>query len=150
MWEVLVYNGKLIITPSYERVCPLEIKASSDADCYVYLKYVRAPSSTTVDSEVLSGKSSPYESNMAFYVQSGETVEVDVPIGVYKLYYATGDVFYGKKDLFGSTTNCYTSIELLEFAADNTHYKGCSLTLYKVVNGNYSTNSISEGSFPTD
>jgi hypothetical protein len=63
---------------------------------------------------------------------------------------ATGLVFYGKKNLFGDSTQYYSSNTTLEFyAADGRSYCGYTLTLYKVSNGNLTTNEIDASSFPT-
>ena len=147
---VSVYNGKIFKTPDYECVCPFEVKAGSGSDYYIYLEYVKAPSNSTEKHKRVSGAKDPTEKDMAFYVKAGQTVDIDVPIGVYKLYYATGDTFYGTKHLFGEDTGRYTSDELLDFYADTQYYQGCTITLYKVSGGNFSTETASVAEFPTD
>lgn len=144
-----VYNGKMIITTDYECVCPFEIIADDNTDYYVYLKYLKAPSSSYENRQLKSGASSPYETDLAFYVKAGNNVEIDVPIGVYQLYYATGDTFYGTKLLFGDDTACYSSDDLLEFYVSSQYYEGCSITLYAVYNGNFDTDGIDTDDFPT-
>ena len=74
---------------------------------------------------------------------------MDVPIGVYKLYYATGKTFFNTSILFGDTTRYYESDELLTFNASGDYYNGHTITLYEVVNGNLDTDEISEKTFPT-
>ena len=37
-----VYNGKIIIYPDYERICPLKVEASG-INCYVRLHYLGEP-----------------------------------------------------------------------------------------------------------
>ena len=146
----LAKNGQYLIKPDYRRKCPLIVTVGNDADYYIYLKYIRAPDSTKESRKLRDSAKKPYQPNVALYVKAGQTAEINVPIGVYKLYYATGSVFYGTKDLFGDSTNCYSSNEYLEFYADSKYYQGVTLTLYKVANGNLETTSISESSFPTE
>ena len=146
---VKAYSGMNIVRPDYVGVCPLEIKADNNSNYYIYLDYVRKPSYTTVSRSLRSDAYTPYESDFSFYVEAGDTVEVDVPIGIYKLYYATGDTYYGKELLFGANTQYYSSDELLEFYASSQYYEGVTLTLYSVYNGNYDTDPINASEFPS-
>ena len=93
--------------------------------------------------------SAPLENDVAFIVKAGQSYELDVPIGVYKLYYATGKTFFNTAILFGDTTRYYESDELLTFNASGDYYNGHTITLYEVVNGNLDTDEISEKTFPT-
>lgn len=145
---LLIYNGKQIITPEFNGVCPFTVVADSYTNYYIYLDYVRVP----VSAEGRTRKSTanyPYENDVAFIVMAGKTVSVDVPIGVYKLYYATGESFYGTKELFGSTTSCYEADKLLTFHYDSGYYNGHTITLKSTYNGNFDTDEISEKVFPT-
>ncbi len=145
-----VYNGKIIINPDYKQVCPFSVDVGTGQNYYIRLKYIGEPTFTIEKRTKKEGSGTSYNSDIAFYVKSGQTVEIDVPIGEYKLYYACGETFYGPKLLFGDNTACYTSSETLEFYTDSEYYRGVSLTLYSVYNGNYSTQSIDDSSFPTD
>ena len=114
------YNGEIIVYPDYECVCPLEITTEEGMNYYIRLHYLGAPQSE-VKRRLSYSDLEPYESDIAFYVKSGETVRVNVPVGIYKFYYATGRTFYGFKELFGDSTRYYTSDELLYFRVmDNT------------------------------
>ena len=144
-----IYNGRKFITPDYASVCPFEVKAGSDGDYYIYLKYQKAPTYSQESRKLLSSASYPYESDIAFIVKAGQSYEMDVPIGVYKLYYATGKTFFNTSILFGDTTRYYESDELLTFNASGNYYNGHTITLYEVVNGNLDTDEISEKTFPT-
>ena len=146
--KVAVTNGKMFITPSYKCVCPFTIISSSSTDYYVYLKYQKAPASTTENRTTETGSRLPYESDVAFYVKAGQQVEIDVPIGVYKLYYATGSDFYGTKLLFGEDTHYYASDDLLTFYSDTQYYNGHTITLKATYNGNFDTDPIPETQFP--
>lgn len=143
-----VANGQVLKKPDYEGVCPLEIRAGKDCNYYIYLEYKNAPGWSTVLRHNLKGATPPYESDMAFYVKAGTTVEVDVPVGVYKLYYATGDTFYGESALFGDETQYYSSDDDFDFYADSNYFQGHTLTLYSITNGNLETEKINKSDFP--
>lgn len=88
------------------------------------------------------------ESDIAFLVMAGQSYSLEVPIGVYKLYYATGDTFFNTSILFGDDTRYYEADELLTFNASGNYYNGHTITLYSVYNGNLDTDEIPEQSFP--
>ena len=146
---VSTYNGKLIITPDYSQVCPLEVIAGTDTDYYIYLDYQYSPHLTQESRSRKATATSPYEGDIAFIVKAGQRVSIDVPIGVYKFYYATGTTFFGSKYLFGDDTQCYKADNLLSFYYADQYYQGHTITLYKTVGGNFDTDSIPDKSFPT-
>ena len=146
---MFVYNGKMFITPEYECVSPFTVIADSNTDYYIYLKYQWAPTNTTEKRSIKSKATYPYESDIAFYLKAGQTVSIDVPIGVYKLYYATGSTFFDTKLLFGSSTRCFDSDDLLKFYADSEYYQGHTITLKPVSYGNFDTDPINKSEFPT-
>lgn len=137
--------------PSYESLCPLTVSVRGDQAYYVFLDYLYAPSYSTVDRHLEDeiNYSSVIENDLAFYISPGSTVEIDVPIGVYRLYYATGETWYGKALLFGEATATYTSDDLLEFYADDSYYNGVTLELWRQSGGNFDTKSISYDDFPS-
>lgn len=145
---VSVYNGKMFITPEYQCVSPFTVIADSNTDYYIYLKYQWAPTNTTEKRSIKSKATKPYENDIAFYLKAGQTVSIDVPIGVYKLYYATGSTFFGTEILFGNSTRCYDSDDLLKFYADSEYYRGHTITLKPVSYGNLDTDPISKSEFP--
>jgi len=142
------YNGEALITSDYECICPFTISADDNTDFYVYLEYISEPPSSYQNRQLLIDASSPYENDLAIYLCAGNTVEINVPVGVYRLYYATGEIFYGTELLFGYSTNCYTSDELLDFYVSSQYYQGHSVSLYTVYNGNFETNRILKSDFP--
>ena len=143
---VYITNGRILKYPSYKRVCPLTVSVpKGDENYYLFLKYIKAPAKTT-EARVKDGSNS--ESNMAFYVEAGKTVKVNVPIGVYKLYYACGDTWFGTAKRFGENTLYYTSDDYLEFYADSGYYHGHTLELWLQSNGNFERTKISESDFP--
>lgn len=84
---------------------------------------------------------------ICFFVRAGKDVDIDVPIGTYKLYYACGSEWYGEKLLFGDDTQYFKSDDDLEFYIDGNYVEGCSITLYPVYNGNFETEKIDLNEF---
>lgn len=146
---VTISNGKQIIAPDYLGTCPFSITADSKSDYYIYLDYSHTPSNSQERRQLKSTASSPYENDIAFIVKAGRTVSIDVPVGVYALYYATGKTFYGTQYLFGDETRYYKADKHLSFYLSGNYYNGHSITLYATYDGNFETDEISEKSFPT-
>ena len=145
---VNVHNGQIIRKPDYEGVANFTIKASSTSSHYIYLQYKGAPAKSTISRTLNSSAASPYEDDLAFYVEAGKEATVKVPIGLYKLYYASGNTYFGEKLLFGNRTNFYSSDDLMDFYADENYIYGHTVTLTAVVNGNLDTDPIPESQFP--
>ena len=55
---------------------------------------------------------------LTVYVRAGETAAVHVKDGNYTLRYATGDKWYGEKELFGAATRFYSVDTVLRFSTD--------------------------------
>lgn len=142
------YNGEKFVVPAFKEVCPLTVSVRGNQGYYIYLKYLHAP---TYSEESRDHPNSyvDAESDLAFYVSPDSSVNCKVPIGVYKLYYATGSTWYGQHDLFGSGTMYYTSSELLNFYSDTEYYNGTTLELWRQTNGNFETESIDASDFPS-
>lgn len=140
-------NGYMFKTPTYVKLCPLSVSVSGDASYYVYLEYLRPPGDS-YNSRHLEGNPSVREEDIAFFVRPNSTVEIDVPVGVYKLYYAAGKEWYGESSLFGEDTAYSSSSDLLEFYTDYTTFYGSTLELWPQYNGNFDTHYIDEDDFP--
>lgn len=115
-------NGEVFVEPDYDGSCEVKVIVDQETDCYVYLEYLGESESSLSSRELKSDAEAPYESDLAFYVKAGEKVTKKIPVGIYKLYYATGTVFYGKDDLFGDESRCYSADELLDFYTDENKY----------------------------
>jgi hypothetical protein len=79
---------------------------------------------------------------LCVFIHAGDTVDVDVPLGDFDLFYASGDVWYGLKCLFGDATVCSKSTSLFDFSEIDGYVSGWTVTLYPVYNGNMQTVSI--------
>ena len=136
-----VTNGQLIVQPAEEGVAPLSVETTGSGSYYVAL------------AKMLPGLNGgdPVPSRsiyMSFVVLGGESAEVLVPLGVYKIYYATGPTWYGKDDLYGSDTVRYECEGTFDFTRSASEYEGWTLTLYPVYGGNMDTERIPEYQFP--
>lgn len=79
-----------------------------------------------------------------FYIRAGSTVDINVPLGEYRIYYATGESWYGEDDLFGEETVYAKCDDTFVF----TESQGWTLQLYPVTYGNLDTDTISKKEFP--
>lgn len=112
-------------------MAPLEIKTEFGENYFVKLK--DSYSKNTI---------------ITIFIKGGNSVTVDVPIGSYDFVYASGgDIWFGEQHLFGKQTGYSTIDTTLEFTYDGYQVLGHTLTLYKVVNGNMQTQSISADEF---
>lgn len=144
--QVMPANGTMFKNPTYVKLCPFSVSVRGSLGYYVYLEYLYP--SESYNSRHLEGKPQDPVEDIAFFVRPGCTVEMDVPVGVYKLYYATGEEWFGKNKLFGEDTVYNTSYELLEFYTDYTSANGVSLELWAQTGGNFDTVEIDEATFP--
>lgn len=123
-------SGEVRTFTSQKRVAPLQIRSSS-GDNYL----VKLADATTGQPVLL------------IYVRGGQTEEIDVPIGTYRVKYASGDRWYGYTHLFGPDTQYSKADQPFTFTFDGNQYSGYTVTLYKVQNGNLRTSKISSNDF---
>jgi len=84
---------------------------------------------------------------MSVFVRSGETVEVEAPLGTFEVRYASGDTWFGDELLFGSETAYSKADKLFTFEIVGSQVRGFTITLYKVAHGNLSTSRIRASEF---
>jgi DnaJ domain len=73
---------------------------------------------------------------MSIFVRASESVEVYVPVGIYKAKLASGQTWYGDAVRFGPSTK-YAALEgIIEFKIEGTQLMGHSLTLTRIAQGN--------------
>ena len=141
------FNGEILISPDYIRNCPLTVSVRGEYSYYVRLCYFGPSTRSESERKPTSG----YElkqGDIAFFVDCNSTVEIDVPVGVYKLYYCTGTTWYGFPLYFDDETKWYTSDETLEFYTDRRMEYGVTLDLYTRYGGNYATKNIDAAYVP--
>lgn len=102
----------------------LTIKASSDESCVVKLKDIYG------------------DVWMSFYVRAGDKVTVGVPRERLRVFFASGDIWYGYSDLFGEYTSYSKDSSLCDFKEYTYEY-----TLYPTRDGNFSETPISADEF---
>lgn len=147
-----ISNGQKISQPAFECDCPLTVSVPDDGnDYYVYFKYVGEPQNSVTSREpLIDGVSRG--NNLSFYIASGKTVETEIPVGVYKLYYAAGEDWYGAEHKFGPSTVYSSSDDPLsfytEYDGDYIVYNGQTIELWLQTGGNMSTHTIDPTDFP--
>ena len=129
--EIPFTNGKIVMNPFDQRICPLNISVKGEDSYYIYL-----------DSE-----SFPHN-DMAFLIKPGKSVDINVPEDTYQIFYAVGETWYGKDNLFGPDTMYYQCDGDFEFYTDDEYVYGHTIELYLQRNGNLSTEVIDADLFP--
>ena len=129
--KVAIESGKMLKTAAGSKVAPLKIKVGKGQNYYLYFKNSKTPSNS-----------------FAFYLKSGKSKTMNVPLGTYTLYYATGKTWYGKKYKFGNATSYHKLDKKVKFYISGNRYMGHSIKLYSVENGNVTTSGVGEGEFP--
>lgn len=76
------------------------------------------------------------------FIRGGSTVNINVPLGQYRLKYAAGTTWYGYEYYFGPSTVYSKANAILHFYRDGYRVSGYTVTLYQVAGGNLSTSRI--------
>ncbi|ENW15399.1 Chaperone protein DnaJ [Acinetobacter haemolyticus CIP 64.3 = MTCC 9819] len=82
-----------------------------------------------------------------YFIQSGDDLNVELPLGSYVIKYAYGPKWYGIELLFGDKTEYAKVDKILAFDFDGYQYSGYTIELVKQENGNLQTTSISKNQF---
>ena len=109
-----------------EAIAPLEIRTRGNGTHY-FVKLVDWNTESPV---------------AAFFVRAGQTVEVDVPLGSYRLRYATGRTWYGERYLFGPETIYSQADSRFDFVREGDQVSGYTVELFMQADGNLSTSRI--------
>jgi len=123
-------NGEVVKFTRIPSLAPFQIKSSPRSNYLI--------------------KISDFDTNqpvMTIFVRGGEHFTVKVPLGQFTVKYATGDVWYGYKYLFGPETVYNQATSSFTFSRQSDGYSGYTITLYKVRNGNLKTQTISANDF---
>jgi len=128
--QLLPSNGKVQNFTKKERIAPFQINAGGGANYLLKL--------------VDTGSNKPA---LTVFVRNGSSVKVKVPLGSYEVRYASGEDWYGYKDLFGVATSYSKAEQIFNFETDGKQLRGYSITLYKVPHGNLHTRSIRPSDF---
>ena len=158
-----VSNGQIFKLPEYVGVCPLTVSARGTNSYFVYLKYIEEPYNSkenrtlkhddlTIQRERIT-ESVPSITgekfdDISFYVSGDSTANIEIPIGIYQLYFACGKTWFGSEDLFGDETTYYTTDNLLNFFFDGDDYNGYTLEIQSQNVGSFEADAIDKSEFP--
>lgn len=117
-------SGEVLVGAEDENGSELTISAADSESCVVKLK------------------SEEGYTKFSFYVRAGDTVTMNVPARLFYVYFASGDTWYGEKELFGESTSYSMDDEIKDFETYTYKY-----TLYPVTNGNFSETPIDASEF---
>ncbi len=129
---VTVSPGILWVRTNRPRVAPFEVVTRAGDDYYI--KLVDAYSDNDV---------------VGMFVRGGETLEVLVPLGSYRMRYAYGDVWRGERQHFGpgEMTQFSEVDETLRFVETTYAYEGHTIELIRQLDGNLEVGNISASRF---
>lgn len=115
--------------PYEDTYAPLEIITSPGANYFIKV----------VD---LSGRTI-----LTAYIVGGRRFETSMPLGTYRLRYASGKVWYGEGKLFGPDTIYSEAKTDFRFSFDGRSYSGFTVELIRQVGGNLPTRRIDPSTF---
>lgn len=116
---------------SAEQIAPFRIVTPSGADSF-YIKLTDASTGVLV---------------MTFFVQGGQSFEAVVPVGTYRVKYATGATWYGVDFVFGPDTRYSEAVKIFEFSVRNKQISGNTIELAGQGGSNLHTKTISAHQF---
>ncbi len=111
-------------------VAPLEIRTNAGSNYFVKLENI------ATGQKILD-----------VFIRGGSTANIKVPLGQYRLKYATGTTWYGYEHYFGPSTIYSRANTILHFYRDGYRVSGYTVTLYHVAGGNLSTSRIAPEQF---
>jgi hypothetical protein len=129
--SVHINQGILKKATKTEAIAPFTIITPSGQENY-YIKLVDAFTGKLVRS---------------FYVHGGQNFTTEVPLGTFKVKYAIGQTWYGKKLLFGDKTRYSEADKLFNFTVEGNEVSGFTVELVKQRGGNLHTRSIPVNQF---
>jgi hypothetical protein len=112
------------------QIAPLSIVTSTGLDYFV--KIVDA----TTNQTIIEG-----------YIIGGMTLDINVPLGSYRLKYASGNTWCGRSELFGNKTQYDEAQSTFNFSLENGVVSGYTVELIAQSNGNLQTRRISSSNF---
>lgn len=128
---VAIRPGIQRINTNAERIAPLRIKTPLGTESY-FVKLTQSATGVAV---------------MTFYIHGGQTFDTEVPLGSYRIKYATGDVWYGETHLFGPETQYSEADKVFQFAVNGNQISGYTVELIRQRGGNLHTKSIAPSQF---
>lgn len=132
-------------------IAPLTVETAWTGGYYVVVDPIRLDWTYEFEgsrTDYLNYQTELAKSKICFYARAESVVDLLVPLGEYRIYYATGDTWYGEDLLFGPDTQYYRCDETFLFSLNPEEPWGWTLTLKTVANGNLDTTPILEQDFP--
>ena len=124
-------HGKIIVDPVSPRVCPLTVVVSGRDSYYVYMKSLTR-----------------WNDDISFMIDADSLVSLEVPLGSYEFYCATGETWQGQVNKFGPNTKYYKAKTTLDFTSDGEFNYGFRIELHGEFDGNLDRTVIDESAFP--
>jgi hypothetical protein len=125
--QPLPANGKVWRKGGGDPLAPLEIRTQGPERHY-FVKVVDRNTGAAV---------------AMMFVRGGQSAETLIPLGTYRIRYATGAVWYGQEFLFGPETSYSEAAEEFSFVDEGDQVSGYTLELFLQPDGNLQTNRIS-------
>jgi hypothetical protein len=118
-------NGETTRFHKTKPIAPLEIRTKGEANHFIKL-------STWSDNRAI----------VTVFVRAGQSVQIEVPIGTYRLKYVAGKDWYDPKYLFGHSTVYDQAKTPLVFSRTGTQVRGHTIELFLQASGNLQTEPI--------
>ncbi|MEQ1486526.1 J domain-containing protein [Methyloglobulus sp.] len=113
-------------------VAPLKIRTSPSGGYHYFVKIVNLSNNQPIGS---------------YFIRSGESIDIKIPLGTYEIKYASGTKWQGIDYLFGSETTYSKAESTFKFSFDGYHYSGYTVELIMQQNGNLETSRIQPNQF---
>lgn len=137
------FNEPLVPLPATGRIRALW--RSSPETVLAPLRVVTAAGSPNYYVKIVDWET--HAARLVFFVRSGQTAAVRVPIGVDELRYAAGEKWYGEEYLFGPQAAYRRVVEQFHFRAEGEKISGFTVELIEQINGNLRETSIKPSEF---
>ncbi len=122
--------GRVLFLGTGDRVAPFAVTAPSGSDVLVRLESTRTKKGA-----------------LDIYIGRGRTVKTDVPIGAFRVKFALGEQWFGRRQLFGPQTLTSEADRIATFEATPSGYKGVTIVLELRSDGNLNRAPISRAAF---
>ncbi|HEX9853476.1 MAG TPA: hypothetical protein VGA68_10700, partial [Woeseiaceae bacterium] len=121
-------NGKRFMYAHVVRIAPLQV-VTRDTSNHFFVKLEDWDTGTPI---------------MGIFVRGGQSIETKVPLGSFRLKYATGTQWFGdaNEDLFGAETGTFQADKRFDFYQTDNRISGYTVELYLQPHGNLHTAHI--------
>lgn len=124
-------SGKILYESGESRICPLSIVTESTDINAHYVKLIDSNGNTVLST----------------FIRPGEGIEIEAPVGTYRLRYASGETWYGEEYFFGANTRYAEADSPLYFYTDDSGAHGYTVELYNQINGNLGEEILNKSEF---